>query len=405
VNALCGDSGAAAALPLAPYRVLDLTRVRAGPTAVRQLADWGADVIRIEEPLPTGEAARADAARQRLTPDFQNLQRNKRSLTLDLKAPAGRAVLQRLLQGADVLVENYRPDVKARLRIDYATLSALHPRLVYASISGFGQDGPYAQRPGFDQIVQGLSGLMSVTGLPGQGPVRAGIAVADSCAGIYAAFGIVMALLERERSGRGQWVQTSLLESLLALMDLQPARWLVAHEVPQQAGNDHPTTIPTGNFDTADGAVTICVVGEVMWQRFCGALQHLEWLHDARFANNRQRSLHRVALHAAIGDCLATQASAHWIELLNANGVACGPINRVDQAFADPQVQHLGMTWPTTHAQLGEIALVAQPLRSERHRATLRCIAPDAGEHSDAILAAAGYSAAEIAHLRKSHVI
>ncbi len=397
------EGSRAGALPLAPYRVLDLTRVRAGPTAVRQLADWGADVIRIEEPVAPAQAA--EAAQSRLTPDFQNLQRNKRSLTLDLKAPAGRQVLLRLVRQADVLVENYRPDVKQRLGIDYVALSVVNPRLVYASISGFGQDGPYAQRPGFDQIVQGMSGLMSITGLPGQGPVRAGIAVADSCSGLYAAFGIVMALLERERSGQGQWVQTSLLESLLALMDFQSARWLVAGEVPEQAGNDHPTTIPTGVFATADGQVNICVVGPVMWERFCRALQRPEWLTDARYRGNASRSQHRAVLNAAIAECIAARSSAHWIEVLNAQGVACGPINRVDQAFADPQVRHLGLTWPLAHAQLGAIALVGQPLRSDRHRATLRAPAPGAGEHTDTILAEAGYTPDEIASLRKEHVI
>jgi crotonobetainyl-CoA:carnitine CoA-transferase CaiB-like acyl-CoA transferase len=397
------EGHAAAGLPLAPFRVLDLTRVRAGPTAVRQLADWGADVIRIEEPVRPEDVA--EAAQTRLTPDFQNLQRNKRSLTLDLKADAGREVLLRLAAQADVLVENYRPDVKRRLRIDYETLATINPRLVYASISGFGQDGPYAQRPGFDQIVQGMAGLMSITGLPGQGPVRAGIAVADSCAGLYAAFGIVMALLERERSGRGQWIQTSLLESLLALMDFQSARWLVAGEVPQQAGNDHPTTIPTGVFETADGQVNICVVGQVMWERFCRALGRAEWLADARYRTNRSRSEHRAALNTAIAERVAQQPSAHWIATLNAQGVACGAINTVDQAFADPQVQHLGIAWPMAHPKLGAVALVGQPLRSDRHASTLRTPAPEAGADTDAILDAAGYRADEIARLRNDHVI
>ena len=390
-------------LPLAPYRVLDLTRVRAGPTAVRQLADWGADVVRIEEPVRPAHAA--EVAQMRLTPDFQNLQRNKRSLTLDLKSAAGREVLLRLVTRADVLVENYRPDVKTRLGIDYATLGALNPRLVYASISGFGQDGPYAQRPGFDQVVQGLAGLMSITGLPGQGPVRTGIAVADSCAGLTAAFGIVMALLERERSGRGQWVQTSLLESLLALMDFQAARWLVAGEVPEQAGNDHPTTIPTGVFDTGDGKVNICVVGPAMWERFCRALDRPDWLADERYRTNGSRSAHRAALNAAIAEIVAQRPSAHWIEALNAKGVACGAVNTIDQAFADPQVRHLGIAWPLQHPRLGSIALVGQPLRSDRHRAELRRSAPEAGEDTDSILTAAGYSAAEIERLRKDHVI
>jgi crotonobetainyl-CoA:carnitine CoA-transferase CaiB-like acyl-CoA transferase len=390
-------------LPLAPYRVLDLTRVRAGPTAVRQLADWGADVVRIEEPVLPAHAA--EAAQLRLTPDFQNLQRNKRSLTLDLKAAAGREVLLRLATQTDVLVENYRPDVKHRLGIDYATLSALNPRLVYASISGFGQDGPYAQRPGFDQVVQGLAGLMSITGLPGQGPVRTGIAVADSCAGLTAAFGIVMALLERERTGLGQWVQTSLLESLLALMDFQAARWLVAGEVPRQAGNDHPTTIPTGVFDTADGQVNLCVVGPQMWERFCRALERPEWLADERYRTNHGRSAHRAALNAAIAEIVARQPNAYWIETLNAQGVACGAVNTVEQAFSDPQVRHVGLAWPLQHPRLGPIALVGQPLHSDRHRAALRRPAPEAGADTDPVLAAAGYSAEEIARLRSDHVI
>jgi len=393
----------AAALPLAPFRVLDLTRVRAGPTAVRQLADWGADVVRVEQPVPSGQ--QAEAAQQHLTPDFQNLQRNKRSLTLDLKVPAGRAVLLRLVQHADVLVENYRPDVKHRLAIDFATLHAVNPRLVYASISGFGQDGPYAQRPGFDQIVQGMSGLMSITGAPGQGPMRTGIAVADSCAGLYAAFGIVMALLERERSGVGQWVQTSLLEGLLALMDFQSARWLVAGEVPEQAGNDHPTTIPTGVFDTTDGQINICAVGPVMWERFCRALRRPEWLADERFRTNRARSRHRAELNAAIAECVKTRGNAYWIETFNAQGVACGPINRIDQAFADPQVQHLQLAWPAEHPTLGSIALVGQPLRSDRHRAGVRTLAPEAGADTDAVLAEAGYTAAEISALKEDHVV
>ena len=398
-----GEERAAAGLPLAPYRVLDLTRVRAGPTAVRQLADWGADVIRIEGPVRPEDVA--EAVQTRLTPDFQNLQRNKRSLTLNLKAEAGREVLLRLVAQADVLVENYRPDVKHRLRIDYDTLAAANPRLVYASISGFGQDGPYARRPGFDQIVQGMAGLMSITGLPGQGPVRTGIAVADSCAGLYAAFGIVMALLERERSGRGQWVQTSLLESLLALMDLQSARWLVARELPQQAGNDHPTTIPTGVFDTADGQVNLCVVGQVMWERFCRALDQPGWLLDERYRTNRSRSAHRAALNAAIAALIAERPTAHWVETLNALGVACGAINNVEQAFDDPQVRHLGMAWPLEHPRLGPIALVGQPLHTDRHRSTLRAPAPEAGADTDAVLAGAGYTGDVISRLRNDHVI
>ena len=255
-------------LPLSRFKVIDLTRVRAGPTAVRQLADWGAEVIKIEAPPVPGEGLGGP----RHGPDFQNLHRNKRSLTLDLKAPEGIEIFRKLVRDADVVVENYRPDVKTRLGIDYEALKAINPRLVYASISGFGQSGPYRDRPGFDQIAQGMGGLMSITGLPGQGPVRVGIPVADLSAGIFCAMGILVALLEREVSGQGQWVESSLLAAQIAMLDFQAARWLIAREVPEQAGNDHPTSIPTGVFRTRDGHINIASAGDEIFHRLCRAL-------------------------------------------------------------------------------------------------------------------------------------
>jgi crotonobetainyl-CoA:carnitine CoA-transferase CaiB-like acyl-CoA transferase len=391
------------ALPLARFKVLDLTRVRSGPTAVRQLADWGADVIKIEEPiLPSRET---EMGGERLGPDFQNLHRNKRSLTLDLKTPEGREVLLRLAEEADVLVENFRPDVKHRLAIDYATVRERNPRIVYASISGFGQDGPYAGRPAYDQIIQGMSGMMSVTGIPGQGPVRAGIAIADTSAGLYCAQGILMALLEREQTGEGQWIQTSLLECLLAMMDFQCARWLVAGELPTQAGNDHPTIIPTGIFDTRDGRITICVSGAVMWARLCRTLGRESWLSDPRFSTNKARSTHRQQLHAELAGIFLGETNAHWIERLNAAGLACGAVNSVDQAFSDPQVRHLGLCWPAWVDKLGEIGLVGQPYRSDRHAPRVRSTAPMPGAHNEEILASAGYSKESIACLREKNVI
>src|SRR5438477_1519588 len=271
-----------APMPLSRFTVLDLTRVRAGPTAVRQLADWGAQVIKIEAPPGPGEAMGGP----RHGPDFQNLHRNKRSLTLDLKAPEGVEIFRKLVRRADVLVENYRPDVKTRLGIDYAALEPLNPRLVYASISGFGQTGPYRDRPGFDQIAQGMGGLMSITGLPGQGPVRVGIPVADLSAGIFCALGILVALLEREVSGEGQWVESSLLGAQISLLDFQAARWLIAKEVPGQAGNDHPTSIPTGVFPTRDGHINIAASGKHIFARFCRTLGVPQLLEDARFADS-----------------------------------------------------------------------------------------------------------------------
>jgi crotonobetainyl-CoA:carnitine CoA-transferase CaiB-like acyl-CoA transferase len=255
--------------PLARFKVIDLTRARAGPTAARHFADFGADVIKVEVPTAGDDDALGG---DRDGPDFFNLHRNKRSLSLNLKTAEGVAVLKKLAATADVLIENYRPDVKHRLGIDYETLRAINPRLVYVSLSGFGQDGPYANRPGFDQIAQGMGGLMSITGLPGQGPVRVGIPIADLSTGNYAAMGAFIALLEREISGEGQWVQTSLLQSQISMLDFQAARWTVARQVPGQAGNDHPTSIPTGVFPTADGHINIAASGQHIFRRLCEAL-------------------------------------------------------------------------------------------------------------------------------------
>jgi crotonobetainyl-CoA:carnitine CoA-transferase CaiB-like acyl-CoA transferase len=388
------------ALPLARFTVLDLTRVRSGPTCVRQFADWGAQVIKID--LPTSGP---DLGGPRDGSDFQNLHRNKRSLTLDLKHERGRALLLELVAKADVLVENFRPDVKHRLAIDYDTLAQINPRLVYGSISGFGQDGPYAMRPGVDQIAQGMGGLMSITGLPGQGPVRAGIAVADSSAGLFCALGILTALLEREVSGQGQWVQTSLLQAQIALLDFQAARWLVDGKVARQAGNDHPTAIPTGVFETSDGRVNLAAVGDVMFGRFCQVVGRPEWTDDPRFVSGLQRSRNRVALNAAITEVLVQQPSEHWIAVLNQAGVPCGPIYTIDQVFADPQVQQLEMAQPVTHPRLGPLRLVAQGFTLSRAKARLKTASPDAGQHSAEILRELGYDDAAIAELRRCGAI
>ena len=386
--------------PLARFKVIDLTRVRAGPTAVRQLADWGADVIKVENPAG-GDALGGE----RLGPDFQNLHRNKRSITLDLKQPEGVDILKRLVLGADVLVENYRPDVKHRLGIDYDTLRQLNPRLVYASISGFGQDGPYRDRPGFDQIAQGMGGLMSITGLPGQGPVRVGIPVADLTAGIFAAMGVLLALLEREVSGQGQWVQSSLLAAQIAMLDFQAARWLIAQEVPGQAGNNHPTSIPTGVFATRDGHINIAASGREMFQRLCTALGAPELAADPAYATDKDRSRNRDALNAAIETITRTRSSAEWVAALNAASVPSGPINRIDEVFADPQVRHLGIAAPVEHPELGRIELVGQPMTLSRTNWHLDYPTPAPGEHTDAVLRALGYGDDEIADLRARHVV
>jgi formyl-CoA transferase len=388
---------------LARFTVIDLTRVRAGPTAVRQLADWGARVIKIEMPegLEPGDAPGGP----RHGSDFQNLHRNKRSLTLNLKTPEGVAVLKRMVAKADVVVENYRPDVKHRLGVDYESLSAVNPRIVYASISGFGQVGPYRDRPGFDQIAQGMGGLMSITGLPGQGPVRVGIPIADLCAGLLCAHGILVALLEREASGKGQWVHTSLLQAQIFMLDFQAARWLVEREVPKQAGNNHPTSIPTGVFATKDGYINIAVTGQKIWERFCRAIGADGLVTRAEYARAADRSKNRDALNREIGERLKNGASAEWIDALNTAGVPCGPIYSIDQVFSDPQVATLPTTGAVRSPKLGDIALVAQAVTLTRTPSKIAAPPPECGEHSDEVLAEFGYGPAEIADLRARQIV
>ncbi len=393
------DDGAA--LPLARIMVLDLTLARAGPTAVRHLADWGAQVIRIEPPASAGE----DIAGERDGPDFQNLHRNKRAIRLDLKAPEGHAAFMRLAARADVIVENMRADVKHRLRIDYDAVRAINPRIVYGSISGFGQDGPYAARAGVDQIAQGLGGLMSITGLPGQGPVRVGIPIADLTAGNLLALGIMVALFERTSTGTGRWVQTSLLEAQVFMLDFQAARFLIAGEVAGQAGNDHPTSIPTGVFPASDGAINLAASSGRQWARFCAALGRADWAERPEWRTQKGRSADRAALNAAIASVTRTRSAAEWVALFAAAGIPCGPINTIDQVFADPQVRHLGLAAPVRHPRLGEQRLVASPLNFGGLPKRVRSAAPEVGADTDAVLREAGYDTAEIAALRVQGVV
>lgn len=366
-------------LPLSDLVVIDLTVARAGPTAVRQLADWGADVVRIEAP--------GASVRGQTTPDYLNLHRNKRSLAVDLKTEAGRAVLHRLVARADVLIENMRPRVKYSLGFDWETVSAINPELVMGSISGFGQTGPYAERGGVDQIAQGLAGMMSVTGIEGQGPVRAGAAVSDIASGLQLAVGVLVALHERQHTGKGRWVHTSLLESMLGVLDFQAARWTVDHEVPPQAGNDHPTMRPMGLYPTADGHINVAAAWGQMWTSFCEVIGRPELLTDARFYGPAERLANHDELTAVITDALATQPTNYWVAALNEAGVPAGPVNDMQQAFADEQVLHLGVAAPIDHRVAGPIRVVRNATNIDGIDNSIRSASPLAGQHSREILA------------------
>ncbi len=373
--------------------MIDLTVARAGPTAVRQLADWGADVIRIEPPIVPSRAG------GHTSPDYLNLHRNKRSLALDLKSDHGREVLHRLISQADVLVENMRTPVKHRLGFDWETVSRLNPRLVMGSISGFGQTGPYAERGGVDQIAQGLGGMMSVTGLPGQGPVRAGVAISDIASGLQLAVGILVALHERERTGRGRWVHTSLLESMIGMLDFQAARWTVDREVPPQAGNDHPTLGPMGMYATADGHMNVAAPWGHLWPTFCDHIGRADLVDDERFQTAKLRAENRDELNVEISAALSAKTTAAWVQELNDLGVPSGPVNDIGQTFDDAQVQHLGVAAAVTHPIAGPIEVVANATTLEGVPADIRRPSPMPGEHGAEILSQFGFTDDEIAAL------
>ncbi len=388
---------------LSRFTVLDLTRVRSGPTCVRELADWGANVIKIETPphLEKGEAPGGP----RDNADFQNLHRNKRSITLDLKSPHGLSAFKRMVEKADVVVENYRPDVKDRLGISHEQLKKINKRIILASISGFGQDGPYRDRPGFDQIAQGMGGLMSITGEAGRGPMRVGIPVADLSAGLFCAMGILTALLEREVSGEGQWITTSLLQAQIFMLDFQAARWLQMHEVAKQAGNDHPTSIPTGVFKTEDGYINIAAAGQVMWERTCRAIEAPELLEREEFKTGALRSKNRAAINTEIDKRTANKTSAEWINLFNEIGVPCGPIYSIDQVFADEQVKHLGMATVGHRPDGSEQLFVAQPFSLSRTPTRIAATPPAQGQHTDEVLKEFGFADSEIAELHRAKAV
>ncbi len=381
--------------------VLDLTRVRAGPTCVRQLADWGANVIKIEMPVSSQEG---QLGGPRAGSDFQNLHRNKRAMTLNLKSEEGVKIFKELVKTADVVVENYRADVKFRLGIDYENLKPLNPRLIYGSISGFGQDGPLAKRPGFDQIAQGMGGLMSITGAPGQGPMRVGIPIADLTAGIFCAQGILLAIIERRKSGEGQWVQSSLLQAQVFMLDFQASRWLMDGEVAPQAGNNHPTSIPTGVFETSDGHINIASAGDAIYGRFVDIIGD-DAMRAEEYANGPARSKNRDKLNALINEHTRRKTSAEWIELLNGAGVPCGEINSIDKVFESAQIKHLGMAKDIVSHERGPTQLVGQPVVLSRTDSSIKHPPPTYSQHTDDVLAGLGYSADDIAKLRDNGTV
>ena len=388
---------------LSHIRVIDLTRVRSGPTAVRQLADWGADVIKVEAP----ESMEPDGAlgASRHTSDFQNLHRNKRSITLNLKEPEAIEILMKLVETSDVVVENFRPDVKDRLGINYDNLKKRNPKIILASISGFGQDGPYAKRPGFDQIAQGMGGLMSITGAPGEGPMRVGIPVADLTAGLFCAMGVQTALLERQKSGVGQWVNTSLLQAQIFMLDFQAARWLSEKQIAGQAGNNHPTSVPTGVFKTLDGSINLAVAGETIWKRFAEAIDKKQWLQMEEFKDAKSRLKNRDYLNKLIEEVTITKTSNEWVEMLEKVGVPCGPINSIDKVFDDPQVKHLGIAQEIETIPFGETKLVGQPFNLSRSSSSMKRRPPEKGEHNEDVLGDLGFSAEELDALKEKNII
>ena len=393
-------------LPLSKYTVLDLTIARAGPSAVRLLADWGANVIKIEATPGQGRTP-ANVTGARHGPDEQNLHRNKRGLTIDLKNPDGNALFMDLVGRVDVVAENFRADVKHRLGIDYESVRKVNPKIIYASISGFGQEGPYSDRPGVDQIVQGTSGLMSVTGIPGQGPVRAGIAISDTAAGMFLGQGILLALLHRELTGEGQWVHTSLLESMLSKIDFQGARYTMSHEVPEQQGNDHPVAVPMGTFESKDGLVNIAASGGKMFVNFCKATGAEHILKNPTFADAAERRKHKAELKDEVNAATRNFTTAELVEKLNAVGVPCGPIYNIGEAFEDPQAKYLHMTKVAHHKDLGDIDLIRSPINLSRfpHQPEFHHAAPDPGENREEVLRDFGYDDDEVHRLIEAGAI
>ena len=378
---------------LAGLRILELTQVMAGPFCGQVLADMGADVVKVEPP-------EGDSTRESLgTAAFLAVNRNKRSLALDLKTPEHQAVLHRLVAEADVLLENYRPGVAARLGADWETLCELNPRLIYASVSGFGQTGPYAQRPGYDLIAQGLSGVMSVTGEPGGDPVKCGIPISDLSAGLFCAVAILSAVVARERTGRGQRIDTSLFEAALALSIWETAELWGTGRTPQPLGSAHRLSAPYQALRTRDGYITVGANNQRLWKRLCDAIGRPELAADARFATNDARMADREALEGELESALAARSTDDWVAVLSEAGVPCGPIHDYRQVFEDPHTQAREMEVRLDHPVEGRISALGIPVKLSETPGSVRRPAPLLGQHTSEVLREAGFSDEEIAAL------
>jgi CoA:oxalate CoA-transferase len=388
--------------PLAGVRVLDLTRYLAGPFATMLLADYGADVVKIES--RRGREFRLPGM-DRDTYFFLSSNRGKRSMTLDIKTAEGRELLARLLPYFDVLIENFRPTVMEQLGLGPQKLVERFPRLIYCGVSGFGADGPYRDRPGFDQIAQGMSGFMSLTGTVESGPTRAGIAIADLLAGIFAAQGIQLALLARARTGRGQIVETSLLEAMVGVLSWGAGMYFETGQAPGPAGHHHPLSSPYGRFRARDGYLNIAASNDAMWTKLARALARDEMLSDARFKDALERLQHRDALTAEIESVLSTQNVAHWVERLNAAGVPCGPVLDLQQVFSDPQVLARDMFVQLAHPEVDTFKTTGLPVKLSRTPGRITRRPPLLGEHTDTVLRECGVADDEIARLRERGVI
>ncbi len=391
--------------PLEGIRVVDLSRILAGPYCSMLLADMGAEVIKIE-PLPTGDEARnVGPFLDGMSAYFISLNRGKKSVALNLKDPRGRAVLLDLVRKADILLENFRPGTMKRLGLDFQTLREVNPRLIYASCSGFGQTGPYAHRGAYDMIIQGMGGIISITGEPGRPPVRVGTSIADLGGGLFTTIGILAALQARERTGQGQHVDVSMLDALVALLENAIIRYTVTGEVPGPLGARHPSITPFEVFPARDGYV-VMAVGTKLWEPFCQALGRPELLQDPRFTTNALRTEHQAELFPLIAEATRTKTVADWIRIMEDAGVPCGPINTVDKVVEDPQIKARGMIVEIDQGEIGKVRIAGFPIKFSMTPGGVQGRAPRLGEHTEEVLTGLlGYSKGRLAELQRDGVV